>query len=304
MRKFILKVLLFFLIIAVVDVCMGVAFRQMSQHPKGGDNARNNYICDSTHEEILVMGSSRALHHYNPAILRDSLRMSCYNCGQDGNGVILNYGRLLMTMKRYQPKMIIYDISPDFDIQKGDNRQFLGWLKGFYDREGIADIFESVDKNEPLKMRSAMYRYNSKFIQVLGDYVHPTKRQEINGFRPLAGELDPMKLRDEAELSWAVTVDSLKLDYITKLIVLCRGPQLVFVVSPMWYQQDSAAVEPIRKLCSQYQIPFLDYSHSPKYVHHDEYFKDGSHLNAKGADEFSRDVAHDILACTIKPKNI
>lgn len=296
MRTFILKVLIFLLIIVVVDVCIGYAFGYLASHPKGGDNARNNYICESTHEDILIFGSSKAIHHYNPLIFSDSLKMSCYNCGQDGNGVILNYGRLLMVLKRYQPKMIIYDISPDFDIQKGDNHQFLGWLKGFYDRDGIADIFESVDKNEPLKMRSAMYRNNSKFIQVLGDYVHPTKRHEINGFRPLAGELDPMKLRKENELTWQTDVDSLKMDYITKLINKSRNIQLIFVYSPMWYHHDSSVVDPVRKICSQYHIPFLDFSNSPKYVHHDELFKDGTHLNERGAEVFSKDVAHTLKA--------
>ena len=79
MRTFILKVLTFLLIMVVVDVCIGYAFGYLASHPKGGDNARNNYICESTHEDILIFGSSKAIHHYNPLIFSDSLKMSCYN---------------------------------------------------------------------------------------------------------------------------------------------------------------------------------------------------------------------------------
>ena len=35
---------------------------------------------------------------------------------------------------------------------------------------------------------------------------------------------------------------------------------------------------------------FLDFSNVPKYVHNNVYFKDGSHLNARGADEFTCDL--------------
>ena len=93
MKKYLIKIGLFFLLVAIVDVAVGKTFSYLLDHVKGGDNGRNNYICDSLRTDILVFGSSRAIHHYNPLILTDSLGLSCYNCGQDGNGSILNYAR-------------------------------------------------------------------------------------------------------------------------------------------------------------------------------------------------------------------
>ena len=49
-------------------------------------------------------------------------------------------------------------------------------------------------------------------------------------------------------------------------------------------------VQPIAELCRASQIEFIDYSNRPKYVHHAEYFKDGTHMNAHGADEYTRDI--------------
>ena len=35
---------------------------------------------------------------------------------------------------------------------------------------------------------------------------------------------------------------------------------------------------------------FQDFSNNPKYVHCNKYFHDGVHLNAHGADEFTKDL--------------
>ena len=68
----------------------------------------------------------------------------------------------------------------------------------------------------------------------------------------------------------------------------------IFVASPMWYGQDTLAIQPIKDICKARNLCLLDYTNDPKYVHHDEYFMDGFHLNATGADEFTRDLIKDI----------
>lgn len=52
---------------------------------------------------------------------------------------------------------------------------------------------------------------------------------------------------------------------------------------------DSIQFKPIMEVCKDRGIPFIDFSNNPKYVHHDEYFKNGNHMNARGADEFTKD---------------
>lgn len=258
---------------------------------KGGDSWRNNYICKTTYEDVLIFGSSRAFHHYNPQVITDSLNLSCYNCGQDGNGIILNYGRLLLIRQRYQPNVIIYDISTNYDYSANDNHKYLGRLKPYYDEKGIKDIFNSVDQTERWKMLSSMYRYNSSFLQIISDYFHPIQQVGNKGFRPLIGSLDSMKLKknkdnDNNEFMY----DTLKIDYIHKFINLCNNTKLIFTYSPMWYGFDSSKLKLIKEICQKNNIPFLDFSNNPKYVHNDSLFKDGSHLNEKGANEFTKDL--------------
>ena len=292
MKKFLLKVGLFFLALIIVDRALGMVFAYMGDHAKGGYIGHHKYVTDKADEEILIFGSSRAIHYYNPQIISDSLGMTCYNCGQDGNGIVLFYGLWQMIKERHQPTMIIYDVSSGFDLYEGEsNQKYLGWLRMDYDRPGIKPIFTAVDSTEQYKMMSMLYRYNSKFMQSITDYVHPLFGIEGNGFLPLKGELDKMKVRDEStDASTALKVDSMKTDFINKLIDETEGVKLVFVASPKWYKPNRMDYQPIRKICERRGVKFIDFSADEKYVHQNEWFKDGTHLNARGADEFTRDL--------------
>ncbi|MCI5662691.1 MAG: hypothetical protein MR319_00035 [Mediterranea sp.] len=292
MKKFLCKAMCLFICIWIIDILAGQIFPYLISNAKGGDNKRNNYICNQTCEDILIFGSSRAIHHYNPTLFTDSTGASCYNCGQNGNGIILHYGRLKMIVERYHPKYIIYDITPGFDLLAGDdNHKYLNWLKAYYDRNGIAEIFESVDAMEKYKMMSNLYRYNSKFVQIVSDNLIPMQSVGIKGFRPLKGNLDSLKInRQRQERKISPNYDPLKLKYFQKLIEMTQKSRLIFVISPIWYGMDEATYRPIKELCEAYHIPFYNFANCPRYVHHDIYFRDGSHMNAYGADEFTKDL--------------
>lgn len=292
MKKFLLRIVIFFVFLLVADIIAGIIFPLLVNKAKGGDNWRNNYICNKANEDILVFGSSRAIHHYNPMIISDSMNMSCYNCGQDGNGIILNYGRLDMISQRYLPKIVIYDIQPSFDLFAGDdNHKYLKWLKAYYEKKGIPEIFESVDKTEKFKMMSNLYRYNSNFVQIVSDCIRPQQTSGQNGFRPLYGEMDRMKIskRKGSEDS-VILFDSLKLAYMNKLIDISKDIRLVFVISPTWDGMNSSDYKPIEEICRNKGILFVNFADNPKYMHNYAYFKDGAHLNSVGADEFTKDL--------------
>ena len=295
MKKYIIKIAVFFLIVTILDVIAGKTFSYLVDNTKGGDNGRNNYICNEVNEDILIFGSSRALHHYNPILLSDSLGLSCYNCGQDANGSILNYGRYQLICQRYHPQILIYDVFPDFDLLAGDdNHQYLGWLRAYYERKGIPEVFESVDATEKYKMMSNMYRYNSKFIQIISDYIHPFQSDGIFGFRPYDVEMDTMKISKKPIKKKDYIFDALKISYIEKMIDESESTKFIFAVSPHWSGMDTLQFQPIKDICQKRDIPFIDFSNNPKYVHHNEFFKEGSHLNARGADEFSRDLIQEL----------
>lgn len=292
---FLLKVGIFLLALIIVDRALGRALAYMGEHAKGGYVGHHVYVTDKANEDILIFGSSRAIHHYNPQIISDSLGMTCYNCGQDGNGIVLFYGLWQMIKERYQPKMIIYDVNTGFDLYEGESdTKYLGWLRMDYDRPGVKQIFVDVEPTEKYKMLSMLYQYNSKFMQNITDYVHPIFEIEGNGFLPLKGEMDQLKIREEREEKLVKQVDSIKLEFIGKLIEESKGVELIFVASPMWYETNETDYKPIRDICEQKGISFIDFSDADKYVHQNNWFKDGTHLNARGADEFTVDLINQI----------
>ena len=149
-------------------------------------------------EDVLIFGSSRAIHHYNPQIITDSLGLTCYNCGQDGNGIIFFYGLWQMIKEHHKPMIIIYNVCTGFDLYEGEsNQRYLGWLRADYDRPSIKSIFTAIEPTEENKMMSMLYRHNSKFMQVLTDYFHPIFGIEGNGYLPMKGEMDRMKIKDD-----------------------------------------------------------------------------------------------------------
>lgn len=296
MKRFILKICIFFVCIIVIDFFFGKACSYLNSHAKGGDTKSHYYISNQSTEDIIILGSSRAVHHYIPSIISDSLNRSVYNGGVDGNGIIFLYGRLDIITKHHIPEIVIYDANIDFDIKHNDNAKYLNWLKRFYDKPGIDSLFLSISHNEKYKMYSNLYRYNTSFIQMASDNISPKQLVENGGYKPLYGEMDyELQFYEQpATTNW----DPLKHHYFIKLFELCQNNNITLIVtiSPMYNATSSDCFLPLKELCNKYDIPFIDFYANNKISITKKYFKDSSHMNHDGASLFSS-----IIATKIKP---
>lgn len=300
MKQFVIKLLLFIICIVAVDRAFGAMLAYMADHARGGYLAHQNYIVNKSVDDILVFGSSRAIHHYDTPFMRDSLGLKCYNCGQDGEGIILFYGWWQFIKKRHRPDLIIYEINPDYDTGVGDNTKHLGWLKGLYADPDIQREFDEVDPLEKYKMLSMMYRYNSRFHQIVIDYFRPVHNIDL-GFLPVDEALDPLRVRDVDEVTASVPdsvgpLDSLKLKYLSEIINDVGPEHFVFVYSPTWYGIHYPSLDAVSEFAREHGVRFIDFSTSPKFSRHNEYFYDGYHMNAHGAREFTRDLMNELGA--------
>lgn len=296
MKKFIFKILLLVFILIIVDELSGFIFKYMQYHSKGGDTGRIVYIENNIKDDILIFGSSRAIHHYDPRIIEDSLKMSCYNCGADGNGIIFSYGQYRLFRDRYTPKIIIYDIHANFDlINNGNNEKYLDWLRYFYDKPGIDSIFINIDKTEKYKMISKMRRYNGKFIEVVSDYISP-RSSDIKGYRPLYGTMDyEPEIQENNSTNNHYQYDDIKLQYFRRLIRDCKekGTQLIFMVSPIYkgnrdkmYKEYEAIIQ----LAETENIPFISYYDDSDISCDKKYFRDSVHLNQYGSELYTKKI--------------
>lgn len=293
MKKFVVGIAVFILIVFVIDTAVGGIFSYLVTTAKGGDTGRAEHICHKTFEDFLVFGSSRAIRHYNPEIIEDSLGMSVYNCGKDGNGIILLYGWYKVLKEHYDPQVILYDITPDFDLLKNDNTRYLSNLRYYYNEASVDSIFWSVDRTERYKMQVRSYRYNSLFLQILGDNIKPMY-SDIKGYRPLYGEMDYEPTISETVGNYKY--DSLKLYYLERLINDCKraGTRLIFSVSPMYRNSDDEVLEPLFALCQQYRIPLVNHYVDADFNFEKRYFKDRVHLNVSAADLYTKTVAGEL----------
>ena len=235
MKKFIILLFALFAILAGIDIATGLVFDKLTLSAKRGYTGRNEFIADKLHDPVLVFGSSRSVHHYDPQVLADSLGVPCYNCGQDGMGIITFYGRFKLLTARYTPRLIIYDVTTDFDLRRNDNVTYLTWLKPYYNRPGIDSIFWHVEPTERVKMLSNMFRYNGKALQIITDNKPGDDNDDaLKGFVPLDGIMTYDKEEDATKTQ--VDFDPVKLYYISRLVKDCsaKGIRLVFAISPLY----------------------------------------------------------------------
>lgn len=281
MKKYIRNILLFFIAIVVIDQLFGAVCQYLNDNSKGGGIKSRYYVCKESNEEVLIFGSSRAKHHYVPDIIEDSLSMTCYNTGEDGNGIIMCYGFLKMITRRYIPKVIIYDIS-GYDIYQDDNMKYLDLIKPYYYEPGIDSIFWKVAPKTRLMMLSNLYRYNTTCLRVLGNYLLPMDSYP-KGYSAL---YKTMEYEPEMKKNAIKAVDDLKLYYFEKFIKLVKekGIHLICCVSPIYRAPKlGEKYEKIEKLCKHYDVPYLYCGAEESIFEQKKFFKDRTHMNDKGA---------------------
>lgn len=285
MKKFLLKVLLFFALVVVMDFAWNGVFSWLRSHAKGGSTENCEYIANRCEDDIIILGSSRATHHYVPQIIEDSLGLSCYNCGEEGNGIVLAYGRFKMLTNRYKPKLIIYEITPGYDYgTKEPNTKYLGYLRPYYDVNGIKSLFDDFDDEFSfLKMKSQMYQNTSKLLSNLVDNL--AYRDNNKGYAPLNGTINVKKCNGivDDELK---EIDSLKLMYVEKLILDAKHQNIpiIFMISPKYgIDNDLLNYEPEIALCKKYNVPYYNFINYEKLASNAVCFQDIGHMNNDGA---------------------
>lgn len=291
MKKFILHILLFFAIVSVVDFVTGYMFHYLQANKAKGGTGSEYYICKELQEDVLIMGSSRAAHHYVAQMFADSLGMSCYNGGQDGNGIVMQYGRWKMISKHHLPKIIIYDIEPSFDLTENDNSRYIDRLKPFADDKDVTGFISELFPMERLKLQSRMYRYNYKFLEIMSDCARPG--DVYNGYKPNFGHIREEMIEDvqDEESIQLTQIDPVKMNCLVKLITeaKAKGIRVVLVSSPYWKGYRKVDMSPISELAKDHDVQFLDYSDSD-IQNNPDWFADRMHLNDEGAKVFTQDI--------------
>lgn len=292
MKKFIYTLVSLLALVIVGDRAVGYWLRHTCERTRYDEIGRLNHISDSVTADIVVLGSSRALHHYVPSVITDSTGLSCYNCGFENEGIVFHYALLRQLQQRYRPRLVIYELTYDYDVQ------YLHWrpanlkhIHAMADLQCRDSILASVDHWERVTMLSHIYPYNSLAFAMLASQAPTTydSPNVDNGYIPqfkhmqLADDWQfvPQKLNDQ--------VDSLKVGYLQRLIAENAG-QLLVVVSPRYLSPEDDIYGLVEQLCHRHGVPFVCMVSDPVISRDINLWEDDGHLNHTGALAFTRQL--------------
>ncbi len=295
-------ILIFFGFILLVDIVAGLFYRykfdSISYSFYG--NINNSLKSNS---EVLILGSSRALHHYKPTVVTDSLKLTCYNSGTGGYGLFLNYAVLSERIEtKKSPKVVILDLAPNTMIIGQNSYSKLDKLLPYYKKsESFKEIILLNDEFSKLKLVSNLYIYNSTLYDFIKNDLGESETG--NGYSPINQQLDAEKLTPFF-LESNDYFDENKMAILQKIITLCQknNIKLFGVVSPTYikFDKENRIIDKIDSIFNESNTDFFDYSNFSNIYGKPKYFKDQLHMNNLGAEIFSKELMHKILANTKK----
>jgi hypothetical protein len=303
MKSNLLKLLIFVSIVFLLDRIGGIICKDLYSKSNDYTIYRLHYTLDSTKEDILVFGSSRAQYHFVPAIISQNTGLSVYNCGFGGEGLLFSLIQLKESLKRYKPKLVVLEVSPNVLIDPESNKK-LKILMPFSKKDPfIFEALTSEEKLEKVKLLSSIYPYNSTIASLLTGRFKQNV-DTLNGFWPLDGIMDTVGVTNYMKASFPnSTISAEQTSLLHQFISVCdkNDIKVAVVVSPVYQSNGNldAMTKLVERKCQGYKnLSFFDYSKYDTTYQRNVFFKDNLHLNYQGARIFSEVISkrlNDIL---------
>lgn len=244
----------------------------------------------------LVMGTSRALVQYNPAILDSVLGTTTYNMGCDGRGLPTSLLKF-STYLRYgnpAPQFIIYDIGNfGFGYENGYERE------QFYPYMGIDKSIRHFVWDNQFCNITEKYIPGVRYFGIK-NFKHNRWNPDysLNGYNAFNAHFDSTNLVNIGRI--APPRDTI-CNLFDIFLSQCDSMNIhvVLVHSPLYKRaqekiSDTASLwNTFRSFAIRHNIPLLIYTDNSM-CHDTANFYNATHLNALGADRFSRLLAHDL----------
>ena len=286
--RFFKKIGGFIIVLIAIDFLCGSLLKHLFYKQK-----YNSITCDinNTNEDILVFGSSKALHHYVPSVFKNKLHETFYNCGQDGSYMIFSFALISAVLERYTPKQIIIDINTR-DLCE-DEEGKLSQLLPYHDDPAINSFIKYNSKFESYKLLSPIYPYNSLLGTVIFNSLPSRQmiRRDSNGYIKYKKSL-PFHKKEILEPG---VINSARKKILDNFLMVLnkKNIKVTVVISPVYFSisdKDSTAAI-VNSICKKYNnTRFFSYENSSEFSE-SRLFNDEYHLNDAGARKFSADLA-------------
>ncbi|TLM59850.1 MAG: hypothetical protein FDZ69_14100 [Deltaproteobacteria bacterium] len=264
----------------------------------------NDIVAGRINAEILFSGSSRTIYHFDPKPIAETTGASVYNIGLSGAQAKVQLALLKTYLEHNrQPGIIVQglDLISLFDKQDVFNPElFVPYLR----EEELFRPLAALDK--------AYYRY--RYLPMYAFAVHQElKSLAVNGWLGREGRQtldrgyqgqdkvwtdDFETFRAQHPGGYVQPYDAALLTVFQEIVDICRtrGIRLVFVYTPEFVEMQSFTVNRreiitlLRDFAARNRVEFIDYSDS-EMCRNRSLFYNSQHLNRRGADILSRDIA-------------
>lgn len=310
MKHFLIKTSKFIIILIVV--LFGVQYLVDSF-------LKSELVCDTTwsrvfkgtiDSDIAIIGNSRAQYHYNSKIISKSTGLSCYNLGLSGTPINIFDIRWQAYINRNRlPSTLIIDV--DYN--------FLGTARGLFESDQYVPyvheneykkVAESIEKDFYLDYYLPCYKYKGHTIPILSkfrDVFNKNCDAFLNGYIVNNSNWDNQEWAIFENNRLQEVVDSkifhdLYANGFNKLTSILEyskqhNIKVLLVWSPQYIEvqkfklnQRTYVDEFIKKIAAEYNVDYLNFSNN-NLVFDTSNFYNHSHLNYKGASEFSKQIA-------------
>lgn len=293
-------------LVILADIFFGKGARYyINNYTLKGDYRASDHLIKDSVEELIVLGSSVGLNDIDTRMLADSLNISAYNGGS--NGQEFPYYLTLMEIIADKPglKTVILGLKEVSLTNTGSGKRY-NFLMPYYKNghDGIDRRIEGDSKLDKILLKSSLYRYNTIWFRILLYSVYEPGVLGDCGF--IAKDIPaffPSKIPDEEDD--AVTEER-DLEF-RQFVKLCqeRGIRLIVCVPPRYVARTSVskAEKYLREHQSrgEYELWFDPYD--TPLSQDSTLFYDNEHLNYDGAKEYTRQLTNRLRNYNNKNEN-
>jgi len=296
------------LLIFSLNAMITTGLRQIKTSQYG---VSNRIMHGDINAQIIITGSSRAVSHYDPRIIQGRTGRSAFNLGRNGSQTDMQ----IAVLKAY----LEHNRKPDVIIHNLDGFTFVT-TREVYDPGQYVPYLRDEEIYRPLRHINPMI-WRSRYLPLYGYVVDDMRFNWVTGLRGLLGwqpredffqgfnprsggwsdDFDRFKADNPQGMSWEMEPDAIRL--VENLIRFCQDNkiELILVYSPEYSEMQSLTknrsqiFSEFNRLAARYGVPIWDYS-KWKYSDNTAFFTNSQHLNARGANVFSNDLADNLRA--------
>jgi len=286
----IFKIVFCLVVLFTADRVFGFFMNYQVRHLKNGGLFELKYKLVDANPLVVILGSSRACHHYNTTILQNRFNGKIINYGEDGSDIVYYYVVLAQLLKEgKKPQHVIVDIRPN----EFGASPYLNVVAGLYPISGEMSLegneLGKIAPYENIKLHLYSYRFNNHVFDLIGATHGPLEDTgTITGYKPLPPRQYTMY--NGTESNFELHDDMVY--YLKAIVGLCKSHNIKLTVCTSPYNANivrDRSIEATEEICMKNGIQYLNYLNNGLLGLPSRFFVDEAHLDTNGADMFTSD---------------